>query len=132
ALNANPAAVSQWNTADNALNSEMAAWTTSINACNKTKSLTCATAADAQAAGYMSAFASQVQGIAMPSAATSAAAKLVADATTASADFTTVSQDKTLAEYQADMASSGLSPDLDAVQADINSVVTALNNSGPS
>jgi hypothetical protein len=133
ALNANTAAVSQWNTADNALNTEMAAWTTSINACNKSKSLACATAADAQGAGYMSAFASQVQGIAMPSAATSAAAtKLVADATRASADFTTISQDKTLAEYQADMASSGLSPDLDAVQADINSVVTALNNSGPS
>ena len=108
----------------------MAAWTTSINACNKTKNLTCATAADAQAASYMSAFASQVQGIAMPSGATSAAAaKLVTDATTASADFTTVSQDKTLAEYQADMASSGLSPDLDEVQADINSLVTALNNS---
>ena len=105
-------------------------WRASINACNKTKSLACATAADAQAASYMSAIVSQVQGIAMPSAVTSAAAaKLVTDATRASADFTTVSQDKTLAEYQADVASSGLSPDLDAVQADINSLVTALNNS---
>ena len=69
----------------------------------------------------------------MPSAATSAAAaKLVADATRASADFTTVSQDTTVAEYQADMDSSGLSPDLDDVQADISSLVNALNNSGSS
>ena len=57
---------------------------------HKIKNLACATTADAQAASYMSAFASQVQAIAMPSAATSAAAaKVVTDATKASADFTT-------------------------------------------
>jgi hypothetical protein len=78
----------------------------------------------------MSAFASQVQGIAMPTAATStAAAKLVADATRASGDLTTVSQDTTIAQYQADMASSGLSPDLEDVHADIGSLANALKNS---
>jgi hypothetical protein len=127
ANNAQALAVSQWNSADNAVNAKMTAWTTSQNAC---KNLTCATHGAAEAASYMSAFASQVQAIAMPSAATSAAAaKVVADATSASADFTTVSQDTTVAQYQADMASSGLSSDLDAVQADINSLASAFNDS---
>ncbi len=128
AVNAQALAISQWNSAGNTLNAKMAAWSTSANACGKT--LTCNTAAAAQAASYMSAFASQVQGIAMPTAATSAAAaKLVADATRASADFTAVSQDTTVAQFQADMQSSGLSPDMDDVQADINSLANAFNNS---
>jgi len=130
--NSRALALSQWNTADNALNTEMTAWTTSITACDQSQSLGCATAADAKAASYMSAFARQVQAIAMPTAATSAAAaKVVADATRTSADLTTVSQDTTVAQYQADMASSGLSPDLDAVQSDIGSLANALGNSDP-
>jgi hypothetical protein len=126
AANSRALAVSQWNSAENKLNTEMEAWTTSVNACD---SLACAEAADAQAAAYMSAFASQVQAIAMPSgAASAAAAKTVADASRTSSDFTTISQDKTVAEYDADMASSGLSPDLDDVQADLSSVARAFNN----
>jgi hypothetical protein len=127
AVNAQALAISQWNSAGNTLNAKMAAWSTSANACGNT--LTCNTAAAARAASYMSAFASQVHGIAMPTAATSAAAaKLVVDATRASADFTTVSQDTTVAQFQADMASSGLSPDMDDVQADIGRLANAFNN----
>ena len=128
AVNAQALAISQWNSAGNTLNAKMAAWSTSANACGNT--LTCNTAAAARAASYLSAFASQVHGIAMPTAATSAAAaKLVADATRASADFTAVSQDTTVARFQADMQSSGLSPDMDDVQADIGSLANAFNNS---
>jgi uncharacterized protein DUF4389 len=125
------AAITQWNSADTALNAEMKKWATKAKACDSgSQGLACATAADAQAAGYMSAFASQVQAIAMPSgAASAAAAKTVTDATRTSGDFTTISQDTTVAQYQADMASSGLSPDLDAVQTDINNVAAALGNS---
>ena len=69
----------------------------------------------------------------MPSAATSAAAaKTVADATSASADLTTVSKDTTVAQFQADEASSGVTPDLDALQADINNLANALNASAAS
>ena len=126
--NSHAVATSQWNTAENALKTELTASTTSADACGQ--SLACNTAAAAQAASYMSAFASQVQGIAMPTAATSAAAaKLVADATRASADLTAVSQDTTVAQFQADMASSGLSPDLDDVHADIGRLANAFNNS---
>ncbi len=134
AVNTRATAISQWNSADNTLNAEMKKWTTTVKACgNGSAGLPCATAAAAQAAAYMSAFASQVQAIAMPSGAASAAAdKTVTDATRTSGDFTTVSKDTTVAQYQADMASSGLSPDLDDLQTDINNVAAALGNSGPS
>jgi hypothetical protein len=126
-------AISEWNSAQSTLNTEMTAWTTSINACDKSESLACAKAADAKAAGYLSAFASRVQAIAMPSGAASAdAAKTIADATRASGDFTTISQDKTVAEYQADMASSGISPDLSDVQTDMSTLASALSASARS
>jgi hypothetical protein len=132
-LNNQATAISQWNSADNTLNAEMKKWTTTVKACDSgSAGLPCATAAAARAATYMSAFASQVQAIAMPSgAASAAAAKTVTDATRTSGDFTTVSKDTTVAQYQADMASSGLSPDLDDLQTDINNVAAALENSGP-
>ena len=132
-LNTQATAIRQWNSADNTLNAEMKKWTTKVKACDSgSAGLPCATAAAAQAATYMSAFASRVQAIAMPSgAASAAAAKTVTDATRTSGDFTTVSRDTTLAQYQADMASSGLSPDLDDLQTDINNVAAALENSGP-
>jgi hypothetical protein len=121
-------AVSQWNTAASAINAEMATWQTSIAACNKSQSLSCARAADGKAATDMNAFAKQVQGIVMPTAATSAAAaKVVTDAGQATADLTTVSLDDTVAQYQADIASSGLSPDLSQVQTDMNNVASAFN-----
>jgi hypothetical protein len=64
----------------------------------------------------------------MPTAATSAAAaKVVTDAGQATADLTTVSLDDTVAQYQADIASSGLSPDLSQVQTDMNNVASAFN-----
>jgi Domain of unknown function (DUF4389) len=126
-IDARTLAISDWNTADNELNANMNHWQTSVQACDQ--KLSCVTAADGRAAGYLSAFASQVQGIAMPTPATSAAAaKLVTDATRASADFATVSKDTTVAQYQADMASSPLSPDLNDVQAGINSLANVLDN----
>jgi hypothetical protein len=113
--------------ARNSFNAKMAAWGTATNACNK--DFTCVTRQDAQAASYVSAFASQVQAIAMPSNAEADAAKLVADATSLAGDFTTLSRDKTVAEYQADVASSGLTQDLQAVQTDMNNVNSDLNSS---
>jgi uncharacterized protein DUF4389 len=128
-VNAQALAVSQWNSAANPFNAKMTAWSSSESAC---QSLTCATHGAAEAASYLSAFAGQVRGIEMPTAATSAAAaKTVADATKASADLTTVSQDTTVAQFQADEASSGVSRDLDGLQADINSLANALNASAP-
>jgi len=121
--------VSQWNTAANALNTGLTSWTTTLNACGK--SLACAEAADAQGAAVLTAFASEVKAIAMPWGAAAAADETIADATRASADLTTLSQDKTAAEYQADMASSALSPDLGDVQADVNLVANALDISAP-
>ena len=50
-------------------------------------------------------------------------------ASRAPADFTTVSRDTTVAQFQADMASSGLAPDLDDVHADIGSLANAFTNS---
>jgi hypothetical protein len=130
-VNAQANAVSQWNSADDTLNARMTAWTTSENAC---KNLACATHGAAQAASYMSVFASQVQAIAMPSAATSAAAaKTIADATKAAQDFTTVSHATTVAQYQGATSSTGpLAQDLDGVQTDINSLASAFNDSAPS
>ena len=129
-VNSQALAVSQWNSAANTFNAKMTAWSTSESAC---KTLTCATHGAAEAASYTSAFASQVRGIAMPTAATSAAAaKTAADATRASADLTTISHDTTVAQFQADQANSGVSPALDALQADINSLANALNASAPS
>ena len=58
--------------------------------------------------------------------------RLVADATRASADLTAVSKDTTVAQFQADEASSGVSPDLDELHADIDSLGNALDAPAPS
>jgi Domain of unknown function (DUF4389) len=132
-VNSRALAVSQWNSADNTLNAKMTAWSTSENACDQSQNLTCATHGDAQAASYMSAFASQVQAISMPSAATSAAAaKTVADATKAAQDFTTVSRATTAAQYESVSSSTGLAQELDGLQADIGNLASAFNDSAPS
>ena len=124
-VNAQANAVAQWNSAADKFNTKMTAWSTSESAC---QTLTCATHGAAEGASYVSAFASQVRGIAMPTTATSTTeAKIVADATRSSADLTTLSKDTTVAQLQADEASSGLSKDLDALQSDINSLANALN-----
>jgi hypothetical protein len=120
-------AISQWNTADNALNANMNRWQSSVQACDQ--KLSCVTGADGQAASAMSAFASQVKAIAMPSAAAPAATQLTADATKVGQDFTALSQAATVAQYQSTVTSTGLSQDLTRVQAGIGNVAQALDNS---
>lgn len=120
-------AISQWNSADSTLNTKMEAWTTAENNC--AQNLTCVTHGDAQAASYMSAFASSVKAISMPSGAASAATRTVADATKSAADFTTLSQSTSVAQYESAVTSTGLAKDVDAVQTDIGDVATAFNNS---
>jgi hypothetical protein len=81
-------AISNWNTADNALTANLNRWQTAVQACDQ--KLSCVTAADGQAASSMSAFAGQVKAIAMPSDAASAATQLAADATKVAQDLTSV------------------------------------------
>jgi hypothetical protein len=121
-------AVSAWNSANTSLNTKMTAWSTAEQACND---ITCATAAATQGASYMSAFASEVQAIAMPSDATAAAAKVVADATKAAAAFTTLSHATSAAQYQSEATSTGIEQDLTALHTDTNTAATALDNSAP-
>jgi Domain of unknown function (DUF4389) len=120
-------AISQWNSADNTLNVNMTHWQNSVQACNQ--NLSCVTRADGQAASAMSAFASQVNAVAMPSAAASAATQLAAAATKVAQDFTALSQTTTIAQYQSAVTSTGLSPDLNRVQTGIGNVANALDNS---
>jgi uncharacterized protein DUF4389 len=120
-------AISNWNTANNALNANMNHWQTAAQACDQ--KLSCVTAADGQAASSMSAFASQVRAIAMPSDAASDATQLAADATKVAQDFTTLSQATTVAQYQSAVTSTGLSQDLTRVQNGIGNVADALDNS---
>jgi hypothetical protein len=126
-IDARTLAISDWNTADNKLNANMNRWQTSVQACDQ--KLSCVTAADGQAASAMSAFASQVKAIAMPSAAASAATQLTADATKVAQDFTALSQAATVAQYQSTVTSTGLSQDLTHVQNGIGSVANDLDNS---
>jgi Domain of unknown function (DUF4389) len=120
-------AISNWNTANNALNANMNHWQTAVQACDQ--KLSCVTAADGQAASSMSAFASQVRAIAMPSDAASDATQLAAGATKVAQDFTTLSQATTVAQYQSAVTSTGLSQDLTRVQNGIGNVAHALDNS---
>ena len=120
-------AISDWNTADDALNANLNRWQTAVQACDQ--KLSCVTAADGQAASFMSAFASQVSAIAMPSDAAPAATQLAADATKVAQDFTALSQATTVAQYQSAVASTDLSQDLTGVQNGINNVADALDNS---
>ena len=120
--------VSGPNSANASLNTKMTAWSTAEQACND---ITCATAAATQGASYMSAFASEVQAIAMPSDATAATAKVVADATKAAAAFTTLSHATSAAQYQSEATSTGIEQDLTALHTDSNTAATALDNSAP-
>jgi hypothetical protein len=121
-------AVSAWNSANTTLNTKMTAWSTAEQGCND---ITCATTASTQGAAIMSAFASEVQAISMPSDATSAVAKVVADATKAAAAFTTLSHATSAAQYQSEATSTGIEQDLTALHTDTNTAATALDNSAP-
>jgi Domain of unknown function (DUF4389) len=121
-------AIADWNNADSALNASVARWQTSLQSCDQ--SLACVTEADSRAASAMFAFVSQVQAIAMPSAAATAAlTQAVSDAGATGQDFTTLSEATTVAQYQSDVTATGLRQDLARVQADLNNVANALDNS---
>lgn len=124
------------NTADNALGTvnssyytltgNMNKWKAAVAACDK--NLTCVTKADAKAAKYFAAFASQLQATPMPSGATAAANQLDADATKAAQDFTQLSHTTTVAQYQNTFTDTGLQQTVKHFDQDYDTLNTALLN----
>jgi hypothetical protein len=93
------------------LSTSVSAFATKVSGCQG--KLTCVTKVDGQMSQAFSQFATQLQGISMPSpAATSAAAALQADATTAARDFHELASATSVAQYQSLAVSTGLQAQL--------------------
>ena len=93
------------------LSASVSAFATKVSACQG--KLSCVTKIDGQMSQAFSRFATQLQGVSMPSpAATSAAAALQADATAAARDFHELSSATSVAQYQQLAASTGLQAQL--------------------
>ncbi|HEX3493586.1 MAG TPA: DUF4389 domain-containing protein [Streptosporangiaceae bacterium] len=121
------AAVTQWNSAYNTLKTQVGQ--DSTTACGQ--NLSCFTKADTRAAGYLTAFASEVQAITMPSTAAPDATTVVADATKAAQDFTTLSAVTGIGLYQSTYSGLGLAQELQTFQQDVSNLATALSNANP-
>ena len=125
------------NTANNAINSvnssygtltnKMNRWHYTVSACDQ--NLTCVTKADANAATYFSAFASELRATAMPSGATAAANQVYSDATRVAQDYAQLSQAANVATYQDTFTRLGLQQGLNRFDQDFNALGTALDNS---
>lgn len=109
------------------LTSNLNKWQAAVAACDK--NLTCVTKADASAATYFSAFASQLRATPMPPAAAAAASRLYGDATRAAQDFTQLSQATTVAQYQNTFTDTGLRQTLYQFDLDDNALGMAMANS---
>jgi len=93
------------------LSASVSAFATKVSACQG--KLSCVTKIDGQMSQAFSQFATQLQGVSMPSpAATSAAAALQADATAAARDFHELSSATSVAQYQQLAPSTGLQAQL--------------------
>ena len=93
------------------LSASVSTFATKVSACQG--KLTCVTKIDGQMSQAFSRFATQLQGISMPSpAATSASAALQADATAAARDFHELASATSVAQYQSLAASTGLQAQL--------------------
>jgi len=93
------------------LSASVSAFATKVSACQG--KLSCVTKIDGQMSQAFSQFATQLQGVSMPSpAATSAAAALQADATAAARDFHELSSATSVTQYQQLAPSTGLQAQL--------------------
>jgi preprotein translocase subunit SecG len=125
------------NTANNATNTvnssygtlttKMNQWHYTVSACDQ--NLTCVTKADANAATYFSAFASELRATPMPSGATAAANQVCSDATRVAQDYAQLSQAANVATYQDTFTRLGLQQSLNRFDQDFNALGTALDNS---
>ena len=114
------------NTSYGSLNSKLTAWENAVQSCGK--SLTCVTGQDAKAATYFSAFAGQLQAIALPASAASAGARVEADTTKAAQDFTTLSKTTTASQYQSAITSTGLQQTLNGFNTDYSALNQQLSS----
>jgi hypothetical protein len=125
------------NTANNAINTvnssygtlttKMNQWHYAVSACDQ--NLTCVTKADANAATYFSAFASELRVTPMPSGATAAANQAFSDATRVAQNYAQLSQAANVATYQDTFTRLGLQQSLNRFDQDFNALGTALDNS---
>jgi preprotein translocase subunit SecG len=125
------------NTANNAINTvnssygtlttKMNQWHYTVSACDK--NLTCVTKADASAATYFSAFASELRVTPMPSGATAAANQVFSDATRVAQNYAQLSQAANVATYQDTFTRLGLQQSLNRFDQDFNALGAALDNS---
>ncbi len=107
------------------LSASVLTFATKVSACQG--KLSCVTKIDGQMSQAFSRFATQLQGISMPSpAATSAAAALQADATAAARDFHELSSATSVAQYQQLAASTGLQAQLTKFDTDHASLGSTL------
>ena len=125
------------NTANNAINTvnssygtlttKMNQWHYTVSACDQ--NLTCVTKADANAATYFSAFASELRATPMPSGAAAAANQVYSDATRVAQNYAQLSQAANVAAYQDTFNRLGLQQSLNRFDQDFNALGTALDNS---
>ena len=109
------------------LTTKMNQWHYTVSACDQ--NLTCVTKADANAATYFSAFASQLRATPMPSGAAAAANQVYSDATRVAQNYAQLSQAANVATYQDTFNRLGLQQSLNRFDQDFNALGTALDNS---
>ena len=120
-------AIGTVNSSYTTLETNMNRWRYTVSACDQ--NLTCVTKADAGAATYFSAFASELNATPMPSSATAAANQVYSDATRVAQEYAQLSQAVNVATYQNTFNSVGLQQTLDRFDQDFNALGTALDNS---
>jgi preprotein translocase subunit SecG len=120
-------AIDSVNSSYGTLTNKMNQWHYTVSACDQ--NLTCVTKADANAATYFSAFASELRATAMPSGATAAANQVYSDATRVAQNYAQLSQAANVATYQDTFTRLGLQQSLNRFDQDFNALGTALDNS---
>ena len=120
-------AIGAVNSSYTTLQTKMNRWHYTVSACDQ--NLTCVTKADANAAAYFSAFASQLSATPMPSGAAAAANQVYSDATRVAQEYAQLSQAANVATYQDTFNRLGLQQSLNRFDQDFNALGTALDNS---
>ena len=120
-------AIGAVNSSYTTLQTKMNQWHYTVSACDQ--NLTCVTKADANAATYFSAFASELSATPMPSGATAAANQVYSDATRVAQEYAQLSQAANVATYQDTFNRLGLQQSLNRFDQDFNALGTALDNS---
>jgi hypothetical protein len=106
------------------LDRTISAWETATVDCSH--KLTCVTKQDGKAARAFGLFADQIGQPPVPSAAAADQNRLVGVARTLEQDFTSLGKAKTVAEYQATFASTGLQQELNSFDTDYQALVDKL------